>query len=148
MNRSPKNWRHSAGAENAGGSRGREACGVKFWEKCMMSPECSGLERIEFCNGERYFSEGCGQRQRVGHSAGERRVKDTVLNTSSLAEPQPFRPLVPTDNRVSCCGAWTAENVFEVRIIYNQTPFCDFLEFVFDGYGFRHHHQRKTGSIW
>ncbi len=32
-----------------------------------------------------------------------------------------------------------------MSLIYNQTPFCDFLQFVFDGCGFRLHHQRKTG---
>ncbi len=124
----------------------KEACGVKFWEKAYdVSGNILGLERIGFCGGEENSLKVVIKGKESVIPLGYGEWKDAVLNTPSLAEPQPFRPLVPTDNRVSCCGAWTAENVFEVRIIYNQTPFCDFLQFVFDGCGFRLHHQRKTG---
>lgn len=124
----------------------RDAPGVRFWDQTYdVSKNVLGLERVSFHRGEENSVTLTIGGKESTVNVGFLIWKDSVLNTPSLAEPQSFRPLVPTDNRVSCCGGWTSDNIFELRVIYNQTPFCDFLEFAFDEYGFRLHHRRKTG---
>ena len=123
-----------------------DAPGKRFWNRAyQISGNVLGWERIEFTGGAapsmRVMIDGAESTVPLG--CGE--WKDSVLNTPSLADPRPFRPAVPTDNMVSCCCGWTADDVFEVRVIYNQTPFDDRLEFFFDEYGFRLRHRRKTG---
>lgn len=74
---------------------------------------------------------------------GYRMWKDSVLdaprNLGFLGRP------LPTDTDVSCSGAWMDPNTFSVRMVYNKSPFCDYLDFTFDECGFKLRHQRKVG---
>lgn len=118
----------------------------KYWTRAYdVSKNVLGLERIEFgSDGENFVRVIINGKESI-IPLGFECWKDAVINFPSLSEPQPFRQPVPMDNRISACGAWTGDHTFEMRVIYNQTPFCDFLQFIFDDCGFRLRHQRKTG---
>ncbi len=124
----------------------KRASGVQYWDKTYdISKNVLGLEQVKFHSGEENSITLTIKGKMSTIPVGFLEWKDSVINVPSLSEPHAFRPLVPIDSMVSCCGGWVSDTVFEMRILYNQTPFCDFLEFSFDEYGFQLRHQRKTG---
>lgn len=68
-----------------------------------------------------------------------------VDSAPACVPPVTSRDIVPVDRNLSACGAWTSPNTFRAVLCYNRTPFRDILDFHFDAYGFKLHHQRKTG---
>lgn len=124
----------------------KTAPGNQYWNReYAVSQNPLGIERISFHDGEEAEVTVTINGKTSTVAAGFDEWKDGTLDCPSLFDPQPFRNPVPTDCDVSCCCGWTADDQFELRICYNKSPFCDFLEFRFDDCGFELHHQRKTG---
>ena len=124
----------------------RTAPGLRYLDRdYAVSENALGLRAIRFESGEpdavTLTIDEKSSRVPVGY--GE--WLPGTLDIPSMHEPRSGRPAVPMDRQVSCCGAWTDENVYELRILYDRTPFYDILSFAFDEYGFRMRHRRITG---
>ena len=116
-----------------------------FGRVYALSDNDLGISEISFAAGEPDTVTLTVNGQRSCLPVGCGCWLDGTLDVPGLHEPRVGRPPVPVDRQVSCCGAWTGERVYELRILYNQTPFFDILSFAFDDYGFRMRHRRITG---
>ena len=110
-----------------------------------VSDNALGIEEIRFeaGNPDRVILTIDGRRSVLPVGCG--RWIDGILDVPGIHAPRAGRPAFPMDCGVSCSGARTGENGYELRILYHQTPFFDILSFAFDEYGFRVRHRRITG---
>ncbi len=122
------------------------AAGVSYWNHTYaISENPLHLEQIKFCAGEENTAVLTINGKESVVTLGCGKWVDGEIDYPSFRDPKTFRPAVPLDKEVSCCGAWTDERTFEMCILFNKTPFRDILTFVFDEYGLRLRHQRKPG---